>query len=77
MNSEDYNLNFDSRFKIIKNQLYNGIQARLIKFNNKNNIKEFPGMDIHLDLVCSIVENKFWMDYKIDFNNLQKLNTWE
>ena len=30
-------------------------------------------MDIHLDLVCSIVENKFWMDYKIDFNNLQKI----
>ena len=41
-----YNLVFDNRFTNIKQQQINGIQCRLIHFNNTNNIKQF-NMDIH------------------------------
>jgi len=71
--SKNYNLVFDDRLKNIKKQKYDGIQVGLYKFKNEKNIKEFPEMDIHLDLVGNIVENKFWMDYNIDYNNLRKV----
>ena len=67
-----YNLLFDSRFKKMKSQKYNGIQCRLIKFNNKKNIKEFK-MDIHCDLVASTVGTDFWLDYNINNSDLRKI----
>ena len=71
--SQKYNLIFDHRFKNIEKQLYNGIQARLLKFNNPNNIPEIK-MDIHLDLVFNKVKlKKIWKDYSIDYNNLRKV----
>ena len=71
--SQKYNLIFDHRFKNIGKQLYNGIQARLLKFNNPNNIPEIK-MDIHLDLVFNKVKlKKIWKDYSIDYNNLRKV----
>ena len=66
-----YNLKYDDRIFNINQQKYNGIQVWLIKFNNKNKIKEFNNMDIHGDLVFNMVDNKFWDDYKIDFNNIK------
>ena len=69
----EFNLKYDSRIFNINKQKYNGIQVWLIKFNNKNNIKEF-NMDIHCDLVFNKVGyNKFWHDYNIDFNNRKKI----
>ena len=51
---------------------YNGIQARLIKFENPNNIQTF-NTDVHLDLVASAVELKFWPDFDIDFNKTNRV----
>lgn len=67
-----YNLILDDRLKNIEKQKYDGIQCRLIKFDNQHNIKEYK-MDIHSDLVMNIVESDFWKDYKINFNNLRKI----
>jgi len=72
-----YNLTFDDRYNNINQQKINGIQARLIKFNNDNNITELPKMNILCDVVCSCVTNKFWMDYDINFNELRKINLYE
>lgn len=71
-NLTKYNLIFDDRFHNITSQKYNGIQCRLIKFNNKYNIKTYK-MDIHIDLVLNLVGTDFWKDYNIDFNNLRKI----
>jgi len=68
-----YNLVFDSRFNKIKSQKINGIQCWLIKFNNKRNIKKF-NMDIHCDLVSSVVKTDFWMNYNIDYSNLRLIS---
>lgn len=67
-----YNLKFDHRFKDFHKQIYNGIQCRLIKFYNKNNINEYE-MNLHCDLVANIVGNKFWPDYNINYNSLRKI----
>ena len=67
-----YNLIFDHRFHNINSQQYNGIQCRLINFNNKNKINTY-NMDIHVDLVLNKVGIAFWKDYDIDFNNLRKI----
>jgi len=80
-NATNYNLVFDSRFKNkgISSQQYDGIQCRLITFINKQNInkqkiKEYK-MDMHCDLVASIVECKrIWSDYNIDYSDLRKIN---
>ena len=68
-----YNLIFDNRFKLLHKQKHNGIQVRLINFDNKYNIETFKQMDIHLDLVCSIVTSIVWIDYNIDFNSLREI----
>jgi hypothetical protein len=69
----EYNLKFDERFKKINSQMHNGIQCRLINFYNKNKIPQY-NMDIHCDLVASVVTlKKCWMDYNIDYNNLRKI----
>ena len=67
LNDYKYNLRYDNRIFNINKQIYNGIQVRLIKFKNNNNIKEYD-MDIHCDLVFNIVGNKFWVDYNLDYN---------
>ena len=67
-----YNLIFDTRFKNMKRQKINGIQCQLIKYENKENRKEYK-MDIHCDIVASVVRNKFWPDLNIDFYNLRKV----
>ena len=75
-NATNYNLVFDSRFKNkgLSSQQYDGIQCRLITFINKQKIKEYK-MDMHCDLVASIVECKWiWPDYNIDYSDLRKIN---
>ena len=69
-----YNLKYDHRIFDIEKQLFNGIQIRLIKFMNPDNIKEF-NLDIHCDLVASRVDKKdSWMDYYIDYSKLRRVN---
>ena len=70
-----WNLKFDDRWKDINKQKFNGIQAKLIKFDNPLNIKEY-NMDIHMDLVASNVSSDFWHNFYVDFNNLQQVNLW-
>ena len=70
-----WNLKFDDRWKDINKQKLNGIQARLIKFDNPLNIDEY-NMDIHMDLVASKVGSDYWPNFKVNFNNLQKVNLW-
>lgn len=68
-----YNLIFDERFKNIKQQQINGIQCKLIKFINPNNISEFK-MNIHCDLVLSNLEYKnIWFHFNINFDNIRKI----
>lgn len=69
---DKYNLKYDKRIFNPKRQLYDGIQIRLIKFMNTDNIKEF-NMDIHCDLVASKVPHRTWMNYHIDYSNLRKI----
>jgi len=69
---QKYNLRFDHRFDNIQKQKQNGIQCKLIHFDNKNNIDTFE-MDIHGDFVCSVVETNFWMNYNINFYNLKEI----
>ena len=74
---KENNLNLDDRCKDISSQLYNGIQIKLIKFENNLYIKEFPLLDLHLDLVPSSVginkEEDIWPDYDINYKNLRKI----
>ena len=72
INNPKYNLVFDDRFGNMDAQKYNGIQARLIEFENPNNIQTF-NTDVHLDLVASVVELKFWPDFDIDFNKINRV----
>jgi hypothetical protein len=72
-NNIKYNLDFDNRFYDKKKQIYNGIQAKLIKFDNHQKLKVFPHFDIHLDLVNNNTETDFWPNYDIDFNNLREI----
>tara|TARA_B100001121_G_C18700115_1_gene627125 strand:- start:11162 stop:11845 length:684 start_codon:yes stop_codon:yes gene_type:complete len=67
---DEYNLIFDNRFKNIKQQKIDGIQCSLINFDGSSKYKD---IDIHLDLISSNVENKFWPDFNINFNNLRKV----
>ena len=76
-NNPKYNLIFDKRFGDINKQKHNGIQSRLITFENKDDIKTFSAMDIHCDLVASVVAIKMWMNYNIDFNNLRKVTLYD
>jgi phosphorylcholine metabolism protein LicD len=70
-NNNFYNLAFDNRFNNINKQMYNGIQARLIHFENKNDITEYPNMDIHIDLVCSNISIRPWCTYDINFDKIR------
>jgi len=72
-NNNKYNLNFDFRFSDIKQQKKNGIQCGLINFENFYNNKEFPELDIHLDLVSSNLKSEVWIKYNIDFDNIRKI----
>ena len=72
-----FNLNFSDRS--IADQRRKGVQIRLLNFNNTKNIVTFPDMDIHCDLVSSSIQygKKTWMDYNIDFNNLDKIKFYD
>ena len=70
---QKYNLNFDYRFHDAQKQINDGIQCWLLRFNNPRGMKTFEKMDIHCDLVCSIVHSTFWTIYDIDFSKLQKV----
>lgn len=79
-NNPKYNLIFDNRFTNIKQQQLNGIQCRLIHFNNPHHIKCFT-MDIHCDLVNHKINSKTWIYYDINFSQLRPItylgiNTW-
>lgn len=67
---DKYNLIFDDRFTNIKQQKINGIQCSLINFNGNS---KYKNINILVDLVSSNVENKFWADFNINFNNLRKV----
>lgn len=80
-----YNLSLDGRYKDMSKQLFNGIQMRLVKFQNTYGIREFPEMDIHLDFNSNFVEinrdkngrynfKKIWPPYDIDFQNLRTVS---
>jgi hypothetical protein len=68
-----YNLAFDNRISYIDKQKINGIQIQLIKFINTNNIKTYPKLEIHADLVAANIKTSIWIVYDIDFNNLRKI----
>jgi hypothetical protein len=73
INNSMYNLEFDNRFTNINQQKINGIQANLIQFDNIKNIKTFPDMDIHCDLVANNINDFPWIFYDIDYNNLREI----
>ena len=72
-----YNLNFSDRS--IFDQRRKGVQITLLNFDNSENIETFPDMDIHCDLVSSSIRygKKTWMEYNIDFNNLNKIKFYD
>ena len=64
------NLVFDDRLTNFKQQLNNGIQVRLHKFDS--NI-EYTG-DIHCDLVPNkLINQNFWIDYNVFCKPLRKI----
>lgn len=65
-----YNLKFDHKFKDIRRQIPRGIHISLHKYND---IKVIGKFNIHVDLVPNIAEDKFWLDYDIDYNNLRNI----
>jgi hypothetical protein len=69
-----YNLEYDNRIKNFDNQKYNEIQISLINFHNFKNINIYPDIKIHADLVSSRVISDFWMNYEIDYDNLEYIN---
>jgi hypothetical protein len=73
-----YNICFDNRFKYIDKQKYNGIQCRLIKFHNIDNITEYSKMDIHCDLIASVVginkHKPIWPPCNINFDKRMIIN---
>jgi hypothetical protein len=71
---EKYNLKFDERILSHYENVFkfNGSQCWLIKFNNKYNITEYK-MDIHADIVLNKVGSNFWLNYDINYNDLQKI----
>ena len=73
INNSIYNLEFGNRFTNINQQKINGIQANLIQFDNIKNIKTFPEMDIHCDLVANNIKTSVWIIYDIDYNNLREI----
>jgi len=69
----EYNLNLGIRNP--ETQVRRGVQMKLIKFNNSENIITFPGMDIHADVVSNNVRyaKTTWIPYDIDYNNVTKI----
>jgi hypothetical protein len=70
---DSYNLVFDNRINSVDQQLKNGIQVHLKNFNNRDQLKTFPNMDIHLDLVANNIKNSVWMPYDIDFQKRREI----
>ena len=71
---DKYNLIFDDRFTNIKQQKINGIQCSLINFKGDS---KYKNLKVLVDLVSSNVENKFWVDFNINFNNLRKVKIYD
>lgn len=66
----NYNLSFDEIIlQSSREQRVRGVKAWLI--NPPKRPTFIPKMDIHIDLVPSIVTHSFWMNYKISWNKLR------